>query len=257
MDFTLVMVACIILILGSMLQSAAGFAFGMFAIPLLILIGYKPFEAIVMISLCGGIQTVVGVYSLRKHIEWGEVLGLILVSVMTVPVGVWALDYLSARLGDDGVKQVFGVLILAGLSVQIWWKIEHRAVVNRAWGLIAGGLGGFIGGVSGMAGPPIVMWVHAHDWSNQRSRATLWAYFTGLVPLQVFFLYRHFGQGVIDALGVGAMLAPVMILGIIPGLWIGHRITPARLRQISFGIIFLISLVAIFEPIVRRMFSDA
>jgi len=254
MDLTLIIVACIILVLGSMLQSAAGFAFGMFAIPLLILIGYEPFEAIAMISLCGGIQTVVGVYSLRKHIEWGEVFGLVLISVITVPVGVWALDYLSARLGDDGVKQVFGVVVSGGVLVAVWGEDWARGYVHRAWGLIAGGLAGFIGGVSGMGGPPVVMWVHAHDWSNQRSRATLWAYFSGLVPLQVFFLYRQFGQGVIDALVVGAMLAPAMILGIIPGLWIGHRIPKARLRQMSFGIIFAISLAAIFEPIVRGMF---
>jgi hypothetical protein len=118
-------------------------------------------------------------------------------------------------------------------------------------------LGGFIGGVAGMGGPPIVMWVHAHDWSNQRSRATLWAYFSGLTPIQLVVLYLKFGPDVVTAVGTAAILAPVMVLGILPGLWLGHRIPKPRLRQISYTIILIISIYAIAEPPLRRYLNDS
>ncbi len=258
---TLYIFAAIILILGSMLQSAAGFAFGMFAIPLLMFIGYEPYQAIAMISLCGGVQTAVGLYTLRKHVDWKQVPALIAMSILTVPLGVWVLSTLLKDFGPEVVKQIFGVIILTGLLVQIWCKVSQHEKLHPAWGLSASGLSGFIGGISGMGAPPIVMWVHAHNWTNQRSRATIWAFFTGLVPLQIGFLYFRFSgvehqtqpgfwhNNVVTALITAAILSPVMVLGIVPGLWIGHRIPKARLRHISYAIIFIISMIAILGPI--------
>ncbi len=265
MDSTeLYIFTAIILILGSLIQSAAGFAFGMFAIPLLMFIGYEPYQAIAMISLCGGIQTAVGLYTLRKHVEWKQIPALIAMSILTVPLGVWVLATLLKDFGPDGVKQIFGIIILAGLLVQIWCKVSQHEKLHPIWGLGASGLSGFIGGISGMGAPPIVMWVHAHNWSNQRSRATIWAFFTGLVPLQIGFLFYRFNgpeyqtapgfwqNNVVTALITAAILSPVMILGIIPGLWIGHRIPKPRLRQISYAIILIISIIAIISPYIKN-----
>ncbi len=249
-----ILVVCMILVFGSMLQSAAGFAFGMFAIPMLMIFaGYESYEAIAMISLCGGIQTIAGAWTLRTHIIWSKVAGLTAVSLFTVPLGVLTQGWLLDSYGPDRIKQVFGGIILLALIVQILWRVKQRDSLHVAWGLSAGGIGGFIGGISGMGGPPIVMWVHAHNWSNQRCRATLWAFFTGLVPLQIGCIYWKFaapGQTteLNSAMLTALLFSPIMIVGIVPGLWLGHRISKPRLRLISFSIIFIISFSALLGP---------
>jgi uncharacterized membrane protein YfcA len=219
MDVQFIIAAAIVLVLGSALQSAAGFGFGMFAIPLLIMFGAESYEAIAMISMCGTVQTVIGVYALRRHVHWWQ------------------------------------VIVLCAVLAQWLWRVRPRDHLHRGWGIGATTLCGYMSGLAGMGGPPVVMWVMAHRWSNQRSRATLWSLFTGLTPFQFFFLTRQFGEDVLYAYRDGAMLSPVMLLGILPGLWIGHRIPKPLLRQISYTILLLISLYAIGQPLVSGAWS--
>jgi len=96
-----------------------------------------------------------------------------------------------------------------------------------------------------------VLWVMAHRWTNHESRGTLWGLFTGLTPFQFVFLWRQFGSEVLEAYGDGLMLSPVMVLGIVPGLWVGHRIPKRLLRQMSYVILLLISVWAIMEPVLN------
>ena len=50
--------------------------------------------------------------------------------------------------------------------------------------LLAGACGGLLGGLAGVPGPPLVMWVMAHDWSADVTRAFLFASFMCLVPVE-------------------------------------------------------------------------
>jgi len=248
MDLQFIISAGIILILGSILQGAAGFGFGMFAIPLLMLIGQQPYEAIVLLSICGTAQTFTGACTLRKHIDWPMMIRLIIISAAALPFGVWALEAITF-LDRDVIRQIFGGLILTVLIIQWVWRIKPQEYLHWAWSILAVVLCGFMAGLSGMGGPPVVMWVMAHRWSNEKSRATLWTLFTGLTPVQLFFHYQRFGEPVLTAIENGALLIPITFLGIIPGLWLGRKIPKPILRRISYIILLIISLYAIGQPL--------
>jgi uncharacterized membrane protein YfcA len=249
MDPVFIIPAAIVLILGSALQSAAGFGFGMFAIPLLILMGVEAPAAIATIAVCGLLQTVIGSFTLRRYVDWVQVAGMTFLAAACIPLGVWALRHVTL-LDPSQVRQFFGAIVLTALLVQWLWRIRPRDTLHWAWGVLAAVLCGFLGGLAGMGGPPVVMWIMAHRWSNPRSRATLWTLFTGMAPLQLYFLHDRFGELVASALPAACLLAPICLLGIFPGLWLGARIAKPRLRQISYLIILFISLYAILQPIV-------
>jgi uncharacterized membrane protein YfcA len=255
MDVQFIIAAAIVLVLGSALQSAAGFGFGMFAIPLLIMLGAESYEAIAMISMCGTVQTVIGVYTLRRHVHWWQVAGMTLLAGAVLPLGVWTLGRIVAHCPQATIRQIFGAIVLCAVLAQWLWRIRPRERLHRGWGVGATTLCGYMSGLAGMGGPPVVMWVMAHRWSNQRSRATLWALFTGLTPFQFLVLTWRFGDDVLYAYRDGAMLSPVMLLGILPGLWIGQRIPKPLLRQISYAILLLISLYAIGQPLLSGAWS--
>jgi uncharacterized membrane protein YfcA len=240
----------IVVVLGSTLQSAAGFAFGMFAIPLLIILGSESYEAIAIISICGAVQTVLGSIALRHHIHWRQVGGMIALAGACLPIGVWAQGELNEICSVGTIRQVFGGIVLAALIAQWTFRVEPREKLHWFWGVGATGLGGFMAGLAGMGGPPVVLWIMAHRWSNPRSRATLWMLFTGLTPFQLFFLHQRFGEPVLGAIGDGAMLAPFVLLGLVPGLWLGARISKRRLRWVSYGILLAISAYAIVQPLI-------
>lgn len=247
MDPGLLATTITVLVLGAALQSAAGFGFGMFAIPLLILMGAQPYEAIVIVVICGSLQTVVGIFTLRTHVHWRLLAGMLAVSAATLPAGVWAQEQVTS-LATGTIRQIFGAIVLASVLVQWVWRVEPRDHLHWGWCIVAMILCGFLGGFCGMAGPPVVIWIMAQRWSNPRSRVTLWALFTGLMPLQIFFIHRRFGPDVTDAIVRGLTYCPVVLVGMIPGLWIGHRLARRHLRLISYAILILISLYAIVEP---------
>ncbi|MHC4218154.1 MAG: TSUP family transporter [Planctomycetota bacterium] len=235
------------LALGSMIQSAAGFGFALFSVPLLILLGCRSYEAIVLVSVAAAFHALVGVFILRRHLHWPRVLGMIALACLAQPFGVAVLGVLAEQ--DRGtVRRVFGAIVLVALVIQVALRVRPRERLP-AWVMIVALLiSGFMGGLSGMSGPPVVLWVMAHRWSNPESRATLWAYFGGTTPVQLFLLWREFGSPIVDAAGLGVAFVPATIVGLLPGLWIGHRIPKPWLRTISVVILAAIALYALLAP---------
>ena len=254
MEASFVILAGLILIAGSMLQGAVGFGFGMFAIPLIMLLGAESYQAIAILSICGSVQTISGVISLRKHIHWCQVAWVTAISCAILPLGV-ITQAAIVDIGRDQVRQVFGGLILAALILQQAWRIRPREHLHLGWGVLAAVLCGFMAGLAGMGGPALVMWVMAHTWTNERSRVTLWSVFLGLTPIQLIFLFHQFGDAVVPAMGSALVLAPITLLGVYPGIWLGNRIPRATLRHLAFGALAAISTWLIISPLVRSLFT--
>ncbi len=246
-DASTIALIALILCGGAALQSAAGFGFGMFAVPLLILAGRPSGEAIVMVATCGGFQLVTGLWTVRRHIQWRDSCAHIALTACGVPIGV-ALLGMAAAVGADRIKQLIGGVLLVALITQLIWRPTPREKLHPGWAFGACGLGGIMGGFAGMGGPPIVLWIMAHDWSTHRARATMWMIFLGMLPFQAFFLAREFGSEVWTAAGLAALIAPLTFLGVIPGLWIGHRMSRVALRRLALGILFVIAFAAIAGP---------
>ncbi len=237
----------VVLALGSMLQYAAGFGFGLFTIPLLIVLGCRSYEAIAMVSVAAGAHALVGVIVLRRHVCWQRVLVMVALACVAQPAGVAVLGVLAEQ-DRATVRRVFGAIVLLALLLQVALRVKPRDRLPARMMVGAMLASGFMGGLSGMGGPPAVLWVMAHRWSNPESRATLWAFFGGTTPVQVTLLWREFGTPVVDAAGLGLAFIPATLVGLLPGLWIGHRIPKPRLRTISTIILAAIALYALMAP---------
>lgn len=242
-----------VMIFGSALQSATGFGFGMSTIPLLMMLGADSYEAIPILLVCGLGQTLYGSWSLRAHVRWRRLAWMILLGSATIPIGVWIQHELTS-LDQATVRQVFGGVILVAVMIQVAWRVKPRDHVHAFWGILAVVASGVIAGLAGMGGPPIVLWIMAQRWSNPESRVTMWLYFAGLTPCQLFFLNQKFGSEVTASMTAGLLLIPVTLLGIIPGLWIGHRLSKPTLRRTGYTILTIIALYAICQPLVSGMF---
>ena len=94
------LLAGIILLGGSIVQGAIGFALGMIAVPLLVEAGFSLSQSVALTTLAIGIQVLFGAWKLRTHIPWSEVKLAAAVRYLTVPVGVLLL--LSVESMDTG-----------------------------------------------------------------------------------------------------------------------------------------------------------
>ena len=248
MDWTYYLAMAVILAGGGVLQSAAGFGYGLFSVTLLLLLGLAPYEAIPMVTVATAIQGLVGTWHHRREVPWPLVGGSSLLILVTTPVGVFLLGRITL-LSEAGVQQVFGLIVLAIVLVYALWHPHPRERVPPAWTVAAMLSGGLLAGLCGMSGPPIVLWAMTHQWSSQRTRATLWALFLAMTPMGLFFLYLRFGPIVLHSSLVALLMTPAVLLGAIPGIWIGNRISKPLLRRMAIVLLILLAAYMACRPL--------
>ena len=236
---------------GSLLQSGVGFGFGLFVVPLLLLItDLTLYNTIGLMAAAGLTQSVVSVYYLRRHVDWKALLPLMVVGLIGLQLGVW-LQSVIAGMDKTTIRQIVGAVQLATLLVFLLLKVEPQDRIHALWGIAAFFLGGLVSGCAGMGGPFIVLWVVAHRWSNFKARATILAFVASMVPFQIGFLTWQFGAQGLQFTMIGFLYLPLVLAATTIGLWIGGRIPTKQLRQLMIGILFFIAAVSILQPWIR------
>ncbi|MBI1368427.1 MAG: TSUP family transporter [Planctomycetes bacterium] len=246
-----VILIALIIASGAALQSAVGFGFGLFATPLLLFIGLPAPQAVPTTAIVALVQTGVAAWKLRHEVQWRLAVALALVAMTMQPVGAWLLSVLVSY-GPSVVQQVISAIVLGAVLVQAWVRPHPSPKLHIAWGIAAMIAAGLMHGLCGMSGPPVVLWVMAHDWSSRKSRAMMFAIFFMLIPPNLLNYYLRFGMPAVHAALIGGLFFPVVLLGMIPGMWIGHHLPKPRLKQIAFAILILIAAAGMLAPLMQR-----
>jgi uncharacterized membrane protein YfcA len=251
MDWTVGQIAAIVASVsgGLLLQGAVGFGSGLFAVPLLLWAGVEMPVAIAL--LLGGVtvQTLVHGWGYRRHIAWHTMWGITVTRIIATPLGVALLGLLVAK-GQELVKQVVGGVLLVVVLVQWLARVQARQHVHWAWTAVAGLLSGVMGGALGMGGPPVVLWVMAHDWPGKQVRVFYWVTFVMMIPLIIGLLSWRFGLHVLAGYGWGLALAPAVLLASAIGVRLGDRMDRHRLRTAARIALILIAISSIVGPLV-------
>lgn len=239
----------LIVFFGSIVQGTVGFAAGLFGIPLLLLAGLELPQAIMIVLIAGFGQNMLGSYKLWHAVEPRIALRPIVIRFAALPLGVGAL-YLLHGVGEQRIKQLVGLVLLAIVVLQLTLRVRPRARLHPAWEWVAFGASGFIAGMCAMGGPMIVLWVMAHDWPAERSRGFLFFVFAVTLVPQAVILWLVFGNQLVGAIELGLMGIVVMVAGTTLGLRIGHTLPRARLRRLTYILLVLVALSAILAPLV-------
>ena len=241
----------LILLLSSVLQGAIGFASGLFGIPLLMLVtGIPLHDAVAMSLVAATVQNVTAAYRTRHDIDWPLAWRPMLIRLATMPLGVVALYYLGTT-SRELASQAVGVVVLAIVATQQWLNITPQPKIHVGWEWLAFTLAGFLLGFCGMGGPPMVLWVMAHDWPMRRGRAFLFFLFsTSMIP-QGLCLVLLFGTEILWSMAIGAVATPLLFVGTLLGLRLAGYFSEQLLRRASAAILVLIGLSAILMPLLR------
>ena len=211
---TFVTSAAIALVAG-MVRGFAGFGAAMLMTPAFSAL-YGP---AVGISLCLLLEIAVALPLLPraiKYVDWRRI-GLILAAaVVGTPIG----NLVLTEVAPEPMRVAISLIVLGAVAmVAVGWRFRGKP--RPVTTLAAGAMSGFLNGLSGMAGPPIIFYYLAGDETAERVRANLTTYFifVDLVTLVVFA-----GRDLIGwQTGVQALwLVPAVVAG---GL-LGERLFP-------------------------------
>lgn len=218
-----------ILAAASAIQSSSGFGFALFAIPLMLSLQFTLIEAVIITTVASALQKIIAMTSLWKDTDWKGHAPYMIIGFFALPIGVFSMYHLTF-LNKSTIEQFIGVLVLILLLLQWWGIIRPREIVSPIWGYIAGFFSGYLNGLSNIGGPPIVLWVLAHRWPNNKMRATPMAFSLVFLPFQLLFMYIAFHSLFWSPFLKGIISIPAVIAGTYLGLKIGKKISRDHLE---------------------------
>ena len=157
---------------GSAIQAATGFGYGIFVMSVLpFFVPYS--DALCSMGLVAIFTSSMIAARYRRFIDYR----IVLVPVLTNFIFSAAGTYFLKNQADDFMKRILGAVLIA-LSVYMFFLSDRIKVkANVASGVVAGALGGIMGSVFGMGGPPIVIYLLSATTVTEAYLANMQLYF--------------------------------------------------------------------------------
>jgi len=227
------LVVILVIFVGYLVFGVTGFGASPITIPvlahLLPLTFVLPLAALLDLgsALALGVQT-------RRQADTRELLALVPFTLAGLTLGVTLLVNLPGR----STLLALGVFVCA-YAVHVMVRQDRARRLGRRWAAPAGLVGGVVGALFGMGGPPYVMYITGRVADPAAQRATI----SQMVILNVGLRVVAFAlAGLLGSrplwIGVGLLL-PVAWLGV----WAGHRahvrLAPATTARIIGGVLLL------------------
>ena len=175
----------------------------------------------------------------RRHIYWPVLFKLILPLMI---FGTLAGYVLRPWLGDSLIKLLFGALVFWFASRELWRMyrsiqiVPHTLMLSRALTFSAG----ITHGLFASGGPLLVYALGGIKLDKSRMRATLlFVWFTLNGCLSVLFL---FDGTLIPSLPRLVLYLPLLVVGVLLGEYMHHRLNEKRFRQLIYGLLVITGL---------------
>ena len=165
----------------------------------------------------------------RATLNWRAAAWMALGMIAGVPVGMLLLR----RIGEGILLPALGLVIVvyALYAVGEWRLPELR---SPPWGLVAGWLGGVLGGAYNTSGPPVVVYGNCRRWSPSEFKGNLQAFFLlcDTTVVTGHALAGNLTPTVCDHL---AAALPAAVLGVCAGMSLDRWLHPRLFRRLVLG----------------------
>ncbi|MEM9219430.1 MAG: sulfite exporter TauE/SafE family protein [Cyanobacteria bacterium P01_F01_bin.150] len=211
--------------IAAFVQGVSGFGFALVAMP--ILSGLTSIQtAAPLVALTTLTNNLLLCLYYRQSFDRNVVKNLLLGSVLGIPLGFLALDYLPTAL----MLITLGVIIVV-YSVYSLVSPVVPVLKSKVWAYGAGFLSGILLGSFNLPGPPIILYGSSQRWSQDRFKGNLSSFFWISVAIVVV------GHGVqqrisADILYQFLFAAPSLTLGLCLGVVLSKTFDPKIFRKI-------------------------
>lgn len=216
----------------------SGFGSGLILAPALSLL-FNPQQVVATVVL---LEITAGAGLVPEAIQrtrWKEVLPLGLSAVVMVPVGAYFLALLEPSL----MRRIIGGLILGFVLLLVTGKSRYtRPRLAWTWGV--GASSGFLTGLAGIGGPPIVLYQLSGSNPAAASRANFIVFFA---LTQLMALGSYWARGLMSATVWTLFLSflPAFVVGLLLGRGCFKRVDEILFRRFVIGLLSAVALLAL------------
>lgn len=227
------LIAFVLAFAGGAIRGFTGFGTPIFLAPIYAVL-FGPQAAVPLLIIMEVGIVVQMVPAALRQTDWPELRGLLLGCLPMLPVGGLMLGVLDPNL----VKKIIG-LVTASFVAALWWGWRYRGPRSLPVRMAVGAVSGFSNGLTGIGGPPVILYYLSGDKAIGGVRANLVIYFGFITVVAVpFFLYA--GLVTVETVLRWAMLTPPLLAGVA----VGSRFFQGTSRQAFMRAALLTLLVA-------------
>ena len=220
---------------------------GVVTIPVFVWLGFDLKSAIAILLPSVFVQTAFNCWQNRDGLPWRDVLLPGVFRLIFLQIGISALFLISGH--EDLARQLLGIGLVIIILSQFGTRGFARILASERSVIPTACLSGFMAGLIGMGGPPLVVWVMNQNWNVRHQRTFLWLSFLLVVPVQALSMTFSFGEPMIKLLLAGLFVIPAVVTGAWLGNKIGNRLSPERLRLLMSGFLFIIAVRLVVSPL--------
>lgn len=218
---------------GGFINGLSGTGTALFALGFYLVV-LDPVTAVAIVSLMSVLAGFQGLWVVRAAIfdNPKRLLRFVIPGVIGVPLGVWLLAGLDATFLRYGVASF---LIVYGAYFTFRASLPAFERPTPVLDSCVGGLGGVLGGASGMSGALPSMWMSLRPWTKFETRAVLQPFNMTMLLTTVGLL---FFQGAYDADAVRAIFitVPTGLIAAQLGIMVFKRLSNTGFRRLLIGL---------------------
>ena len=239
-------------------MSKGGFPVGPIALPILILMWPAQTQAareavgFMLPMLC--LMDIVALGFYWRHVRWGRLLYLMPGTVAGVVAAslLFVSDEASIAVSDRALKILIGAL---GIAFVVYfagkkWIVRHIHPSEPNWtkGAVLGFGAGMTSTLAHAAGPVMQMYLLPQQLGKKQFAATSCAFFwiLNLVKLVPFIMLERIHS---DNLKLGAVLFPVIPLGVALGWWLTHKTEQRHYTVLIYVVLLITSITLIVKAL--------
>jgi uncharacterized membrane protein YfcA len=233
--------SAVIVLAGAFVQGFLGFGFAVVAMAGLTL-SRDLLHAAGVVNLTGILVAASVLMALRRDVLWRPALRIIPGLLVGVVLGVLALG----SLDRDFMVRALGLTIIA---ISLWNLRTPRLQKGEApiWDGVTGLVGGLLGGAFNTGGPAIVAHLYRRADPPAALKATNQLIFLcmGLCRLPAATAQ---GQITASIWTEAAIVSPFVLAGLLIGIWLGRRVSPAQFRRVSWLALGAMGIALVLSP---------
>jgi len=238
-------------VVAGFVQGLSGFAFGMVSMSIWVW-GLDPKLAAVMAVFGSLAGQVIGVFTVPRTLSWRALAPFLAGGLAGIPLGVWLLPQLDARLFKIALGTLLVIACPAMLFSQRLPRVRLRSpLAARAADGLAGAAGGVMGGLGGFTGVVPTLWCTLRGMAKDEQRAIIQNF--NLAALAFTMLgYLVSGAVTRDMWPLLPIVAVALLVPVLLGSRVYVGLSEAAFRQVVLTLLSL-SGVAMLVAAVPRL----
>ena len=228
---------------GGFVSGLAGFGTALMALGIWLYV-LPPSAAVPLVLICSVVAQTATLPSMWKSFDLTLVWPFLIGGLLGVPIGTM----LVAHADPHVFKLTVGILLLVFPTALYFSAPMAFDFGGRIADGIIGFIGGILGGLAGLSGPPPILWASIRGWGKDERRGVFQT-FNWTVLFVALCLQAASGLVARDVIWLAMLAFPATVLGSWIGAKLYHALSDRNFRDIVLGMLVISGAILVWNSL--------